>query len=84
MKILPKIKKIQCRCNAFITRQLRKVSIFQRLNISFLVLLLGTAVFFDIFQFFEILCRDYFQSGEICVYVCSEYSVKSTGYYAGV
>lgn len=40
--------------------------------------------FFDIFQFFEILCRDYFQSGEICVYVCSEYSVKSTGYYAGV
>ena len=81
MKILPKIKRIQCRCNAFITRQLRKVSIFQRLNISFLV---WDSSFFDIFQFFEILCRDYFQSGEICVYVCSEYSVKSTGYYAGV
>lgn len=51
MKILPKIKKIQCRCNAFITRQLRKVSIFQRLNISFLVLLLGTAVFLTFFSF---------------------------------
>lgn len=51
MKILPKIKRIQCRCNAFITRQLRKVSIFQRLNISFLVLLLGTAVFLTFFSF---------------------------------
>ena len=51
MKILPKIKKIQCRCNAFITRQLRKVSIFQRLNISFLVLLLGAAAFLTFFSF---------------------------------
>lgn len=84
MKILPKIKKIQCRCNAFITRQLRKVSIFQRLNISFLVLLLGTAVFLTFFSFSKYSAEIIFQSGEICVYVCSEYSVKSTGYYAGV
>ena len=85
MKILPKIKKIQCRCNAFITRTVEKSQYFSETEyFHFLFLLLGTAVFFDIFQFFEILCRDYFQSGEICVYVCSEYSVKSTGYYAGV
>ena len=61
MKILPKMKKIQCRCNAFITRQLRRVSIFQRLNISFLVLLLGTAVFLTFFSFSkysaEIICN---------------------------
>lgn len=51
MKILPQIKKIQRKCNAFITKQLRKVSIFQRLNISFLVLLLGAAAFLTFFSF---------------------------------
>ncbi len=51
MRILPQIKKIQYRCNAFITKQLRKVNIFQRLNISFLVLLLGAAAFLTFFSF---------------------------------
>ena len=51
MKILSGYKKIQHKCNAFITKQLRKVSIFQRLNISFLVLLLGAATFLTFFSF---------------------------------
>lgn len=51
MKILSKVKKFQYRCNGFITKQLRKVSIFQRLNISFLVLLLGAATFLTFFSF---------------------------------
>lgn len=51
MRLLLRVKRIGRKCSAYITRQLRKVSIFKRLNFSFLVLLLGTAVFLTFFSF---------------------------------
>ena len=51
MDLLFKIRKIQVKFNAVITKQLRKVSIFQRLNISFLVLLFFSATFLTFFCF---------------------------------
>ena len=84
MKILPKMKKIQCRCNAFITRQLRRVSIFSKAEYLLSGLASWNCCIFNIFQFFQIFSRNHMQSGEIRIDVCSEYSVESTGHHAGI
>lgn len=53
MKLLNFIRVIRQRWNALVTRKLRKVGIFKRLNISFLVLLLTSAAFLTFFSFFQ-------------------------------
>ena len=54
MKILLfNIKNIWRKWNEYITKQLRKVSIFKRLNFTFLVLLIVAAVFLTFFSFFK-------------------------------
>ena len=49
--MISKIKETGHKCSECITRQLRKVSIFTRLNCSFLVLLIGAATFLTFFSF---------------------------------
>ena len=53
MKIISRIQKTKQKINAFVTKQLRKARIFKRLNISFLVLLLTSALFLTFFSFFQ-------------------------------
>lgn len=53
MKFIPMIRTAKQKWNSLVTKQLRKVGIFQRLNISFLVLLLISALFLTFFSFFQ-------------------------------
>lgn len=53
MKFIPMIRTAKQKWNSLVTKQLRKVGIFQRLNISFLVLLLVSALFLTFFSFFQ-------------------------------
>lgn len=53
MYILNKLGKLKYRWNRWLKKQLRRVSIFKRLNISFLFLLLATAVFLTFFGFYK-------------------------------
>lgn len=53
MKLLHTIRRAKQKWNILVTKQLRKVGIFKRLNISFLVLLLASALFLTFFSFFQ-------------------------------
>lgn len=53
MKLLHTIRRAKQKWNLLVTKQLRKVGIFKRLNISFLVLLLASALFLTFFSFFQ-------------------------------
>ena len=53
MKLLHTIRRAKQKWNLLVTKQLRKVGIFKRLNISFLVLLLTSALFLTFFSFFQ-------------------------------
>lgn len=51
LEMLSKLKEIEHKCSDAITKQLRKVSILKRLNLSFLVLLISVATFLTFFSF---------------------------------
>ena len=53
MKFIHMIRTAKQKWNSLVTKQLRKVGIFKRLNISFLVLLLISALFLTFFSFFQ-------------------------------
>lgn len=53
MKVITRIRKTKQKLNTFITRQLRKTGIFRRLNVSFLILLLTSALFLTFFSFVQ-------------------------------
>ena len=53
MKLFTFIRTLRHKWNALVIRRLRKVGIFKRLNISFLVLLLTSAFFLTFFSFFQ-------------------------------
>lgn len=53
MKVKTRIRKTKQKLNTFITRQLRKTGIFRRLNVSFLILLLTSALFLTFFSFVQ-------------------------------
>lgn len=54
MKFIHMIRTAKQKWNSLVTRQLRKVGIFKRLNVSFLALLLISALFLTFFPFFSI------------------------------
>lgn len=53
MKFIHMIRTVKQKWNSLVTRQLRKVGIFKRLNVSFLALLLISALFLTFFSFFQ-------------------------------
>lgn len=53
MKFIHIIHTAKQKWNSLVTRQLRKVGIFKRLNVSFLALLLISALFLTFFSFFQ-------------------------------
>ena len=53
MKFIHMIRTAKQKWNSLVTRQLRKVGIFKRLNVSFLALLLISALFLTFFSFFQ-------------------------------
>lgn len=53
MKFIHIIRTAKQKWNSLVTRQLRKVGIFKRLNVSFLALLLISALFLTFFSFFQ-------------------------------
>lgn len=53
MKLFSKIKRLQTSWNTLVKTQLRKVGIFQRLNATFLLLLLASALFLTFFAFYQ-------------------------------
>lgn len=53
MKFVHMIRTVKQKWNSLVTRQLRKVGIFKRLNVSFLALLLISALFLTFFSFFQ-------------------------------
>lgn len=53
MKLISKIKKQQSSLNNLVITQLRKVGIFKRLNVTFLLLLLTSSSFLTFFSFFK-------------------------------
>ena len=53
MKFIHIIRTAKQKWNSLVTRQLRKVGIFRRLNVSFLALLLISALFLTFFSFFQ-------------------------------
>lgn len=53
MKFIHMIRIAKQKWNSLVTRQLRKVGIFKRLNVSFLALLLISALFLTFFSFFQ-------------------------------
>lgn len=53
MKFIHIIRTAKQKWNSMVTRQLRKVGIFKRLNVSFLALLLISALFLTFFSFFQ-------------------------------
>ena len=58
MKLFTFIRTLRHKWNALVIRRLRKVGIFKRLNISFLVLLLTSAFFSDVFFILSVFQRD--------------------------
>lgn len=53
MKFIHMIRTAKQKWNSLVTKQLRKVGIFKRLNVSFLALLLISALFLTFFSFFQ-------------------------------
>lgn len=53
MKFIYMIRTAKQKWNSLVTKQLRKVGIFKRLNVSFLALLLISALFLTFFSFFQ-------------------------------
>lgn len=53
MKFIHIIRTAKQKWNSLVTKQLRKVGIFKRLNVSFLALLLISALFLTFFSFFQ-------------------------------
>lgn len=53
MKFIHMIRIAKQKWNSLVTKQLRKVGIFKRLNVSFLALLLISALFLTFFSFFQ-------------------------------
>lgn len=53
MKFIHIIRTAKQKWNSLVTRQLRKVGIFKRLNVSFLALLLISSLFLTFFSFFQ-------------------------------
>ena len=53
MKFIHMIRTAKQKWNSLVTRQLRKVGIFKRLNVSFLALLLISVLFLTFFSFFQ-------------------------------
>lgn len=53
MKLISNIKKIQSNLNILVITQLRRVGIFKRLNVTFLLLLLTASSFLTFFSFFK-------------------------------
>ena len=53
MNFIHMIRTVKQKWNSLVTRQLRKVGIFKRLNVSFLALLLISALFLTFFSFFQ-------------------------------
>lgn len=53
MYALNRLGKLKYKWNGFIKNHLRRVTIFKRLNTSFLLLILGTAVFLTFFSFYK-------------------------------
>lgn len=53
MKLISKIKHLQSNLNNLVKTQLRRVGIFKRLNVTFLLLLLTSSSFLTFFSFFK-------------------------------
>ena len=81
MKLFLFIRTLRHKWNALVIRRLRKVGIFKRLNISFLVLLLTSAFFLTFFSFFQYSREISLNLDPIYHYVSTECRSENPGHH---
>ena len=83
MKFIHIIRTAKQKWNSLVTRQLRKVGIFKRLNVSFLALLLISALFLTFFPF-SVFQRNQSEPYPLYLYAGSEHPAENTGYHGRI
>ena len=75
MAMMQKLKEMKQRWDHSIKAVLRRVSIFRRLNLSFMLLIMTAAIFLTFFSFYK-------YSAEILI--SPERGIKDSGHHAGI